>query len=160
MGSCKPEGFCRVGSICHPLFGNAAFFSNLGLQLGFWDLKTGHAWVSLEHKAGICEGDHEDLISFCFQGKDSLTFREGKSFPFVVLCLCLWFKNPRHLSVQRWGGGKHLVRQMLKGKSVQLVASHCTRQIFSVRGSYPRENTSSTFQRILWRTEMARLISR
>lgn len=39
MGSCKPKSFCRLGSVCLPRYGNAAFFSHRGLLLGFWDLK-------------------------------------------------------------------------------------------------------------------------
>lgn len=142
---------------------NLRFSAKGGLLLGFWDWKRREGM----HRAylGVSGAKSWNLwgvpgeSSFCFQGKHSLPLRKGGSFPFVVLCSCLWFKKLKHLSVQSEGCRKRLVRQMLKDQSIQLFASHCTGQIFSVSGSYTGRTLYPEFQRILQKNGRARLIS-
>lgn len=115
-------------------------------HLGIAKAKHWHLWR--------CQ---EGLPSAFKESTPCLLGKEGASYSLYFVHSMV--QNTQHLSVQISGCRKHLVRQILKGQTIQLFVSRCTGQITSVSGSSHRANTLPSFQEILWRNERARLTS-
>lgn len=74
---------------CFPIQGNDAFLS------------VGITHISPDQEAGICRvlwGTGIFLLSFSFQGEDSLSLRESRIFQFTVPCSCLWLEESKLIS--------------------------------------------------------------